>query len=75
MMKIIAILMIVKAKGLLKTKHPPPQVFMFSTLIIGDNLLFLIVAHCVRDESCREKNSANFSKRTGVCGANRFLCT
>ena len=28
---------------------------MFFTLIFGDNFLLLILAYCVRDESCREK--------------------
>ena len=28
---------------------------MFFTLIFGDNFLLLILADCVRDESCREK--------------------
>ena len=28
---------------------------MFFTLIFGDNSLVLILANCVRDESCREK--------------------
>ena len=29
--------------------------FMFFTLILVDNFLFLILANCVHDESCREK--------------------
>ena len=28
---------------------------MFFTLIFDDNFLLLILANCVRDESCREK--------------------
>ena len=28
---------------------------MFFTLIFGDNFLLLILANCVRDESCGEK--------------------
>ena len=30
---------------------------MFFTLIFGDNFLLLILANCVRDESCREKTA------------------
>ena len=32
-------------------------VFMFFTLIFGDNFLLLILANCVRDGSCREKSA------------------
>ena len=49
-------------------------VFMFFILIFGDNFFtFFILANCVRDECCREKNSINFSKkRSAVSGATYF---
>ena len=46
---------------------------MFFTLIFGDNFLFLILATCVRNESCREKfapishKCLKFVAPTGFC--------
>ena len=43
------------------------------TLIFGNNFLFLILANCVRDESCREKlapispKGLKFVGQTGFC--------
>ena len=48
---------------------------MFFTLFFTIAVLFSILANCVLNESCTGKFSANFSKKTDACGANRFLCT
>ena len=51
------------------------SIFMFFTLIFGDNFFINNFSKLRSRLKLLCKISANFSKRSEVCGTNRFLCT